>query len=50
LFQRDEDFSASWPTDDEWRVTEVWKAVLCQLTHGDDWRVIAMLSAVGYQW
>jgi hypothetical protein len=33
LFQRDEDFSASWPTDDEWSVTEVWSAVLCQLIH-----------------
>ena len=34
FFQGDEDFSVSWATGDEWRVTEAWSVVLCQLTHG----------------
>ena len=52
FFHMKDDFSASWPTVDEWQVIEVWSVWVKEDFSGswptvDEWRVIGVWSAVG---
>jgi hypothetical protein len=50
VFQRDEDFPASWPTDDEWRVTEVWPVCSARWHTGVEWRVTEVWPVCSASW